>query len=482
MKRPPSSAVFRDLTRGPVGKQLLTFALPLFAGSLIQLLYNTVDLMFVGRILGKEASAAVGASGMIVTCILGFFSGLGVGVGVVAATAVGQGAYSKLDRVIHSAAGLTILLSAAFTVLGLLLAPQFLTWMRTPPDVMDSAVIYIRLYLLSLTSIVSYNIGSGILRAMGNSASPMLYQLAGGLANVLGNTLFICVLDWGVRGAARSTVFSQGLAALLTVRRLTRLDPAYRLRLRQTRLEWRVCKQFLTVGIPAAVQSIVVTFSNIIVQTSINRLGVDSIAAFTAYFKVENFIYLPIAALGQAVSTFTSQNVGAHQFDRARSGVKTAIIMGALVTAGTSGLTVFFAEAAFKLFASETEVVALGSQIARLAFPFYFLYVFLEVFASMIRGAGSALPVMTIIVTNMCVVRTCILRLILNAHPSALGIAAVYPLTWACTALCLFLYYQSGRWMPDKLKNCCAAECPDSHEIKKISPGGAYEPDKDVVK
>lgn len=452
MKKTSAPAAIRDLTHGPVGRQMMMFALPLFAGSLIQLLYNTVDLMFVGRILGKEASAAVGASGMIVNCILGFFTGLGVGVGVVAATAVGQGAYSKLNRIIHSAAGLTILLSAVFTALGLILAPQFLTWMRTPPDIMENAVTYIRLYLLSLTAIVSYNIGAGVLRALGNSTLPMLYQLAGGFANVLGNTLFIYVLDWGVRGAALSTVFSQGLAAFLTVRQFTQLPTEYRLRLRQMRLEWNVCKQFFSIGIPAAVQSIVVTFSNIIVQANINRLGVDSIAAFTAFFRVENFIYLPITALGQAVSTFTSQNIGALQLDRARTGVKTAIIMGTLVTICTSGLTVVFAAAAFRLFASETEVVALGSRIARIAFPFYFLYVFLEVFASAIRGAGKALPVMTITLTNMCLVRTCILWLIINFYPSALSVAAVYPLTWACTALCLFIYYQSGRWVPDEFK------------------------------
>lgn len=191
-----------------------------------------------------------------------------------------------------------------------------------------------------------------------------------------------------------------------------------------------------------------ITFSNIIVQSNINRLGVDGIAAFTAYFKVENFIYLPIVALGQAVSTFTGQNIGAGFTVRARTGVRLAIIMGVAVTICTSGLTVLFAETAFGLFASEPEVVELGGQIAHIAYPFYFLYVFLDVFASAIRGAGKALPVMAVIVVNMCVIRICILQIVIAIYPSALGVAAVYPLTWACTALCLFLYYKSGRWVP----------------------------------
>lgn len=447
MRKPSDSAAIRDLTRGPVGRQLLEFALPLFLGSLIQLLYNAADLMFVGRILGKEASAAVGASGLIVTCILGFFTGLGVGVGVVAARAVGRGARQELECIVHSAAGLTALLAAVFTALGLVFSPLFLTWMHTPADVMDSAVIYIRLYLLSLIAIVSYNIGSGILRALGNSKLPMLYQLTGGLANVLGNTLFIYLLDWGVQGAALSTVCSQGLAAVLTVRRLGRMGNGCRLSLRRIRLEGRICRQFFAVGVPAAIQSVVITFSNILVQTCINGLGVVSMAAFTAYFKVENFIYLPIVAIGQAVSTFTSQNAGALQPERIKTGARTAIAMGLAVTACTVGATLLFSQRIFGLFACEQEVILLGCQIARITCPFYFLYVFLETFASVIRGAGKALPVMAIIVVNMCAVRTCILRLMAVFFPSAHGVAAVYPLTWACTVLCLFGYYKWGKWL-----------------------------------
>ena len=443
----PRLVKVQNLTQGPVGPQLVMFAAPLFLGSLIQLLYGTVDLMFVSHILGKDASAAVGASSLIVTCILGFFTGLGVGIGVVAAKAVGMGAYKSLERIIHSAAGLTVLMAAVFTALGLGLAPLFLTWMDTPPEIMDSAVAYIRLYLLSLIAIAGYNIGSGILRALGDSKRPMFYQLAGGFANIVGNTLFIYVLNWGVRGAALSTACSQGLAAFLTVRRLGRLEHGCRLSLGHMRLEWDICRQFLAVGIPAAIQAVVITFSNIIVQTSINHLGVDSMAAFTAYFKVENFIYLPIVAMGQAASTFTSQNTGAEQPERIKAGVRAAVSITLVITVCTSALTVIFSEAAFSLFANEPEVIRLGCQIAHIAFPFYFLYVFLEMLASVIRGAGKALPVMVIIVSNMCVVRIGILRLMAVLCPGTRGVAAVYPLTWACTVLCLLAYYKWGQWL-----------------------------------
>ena len=438
----------RDLTQGPIRKQLISFALPLFAGSLIQLLYNTVDLMFVGRILGSEASASVGASSLIVTCILGAFTGLSVGVGVVTAKAVGSGDTGKLNQIIHCAAGLTCVLSLVFTVLGLIMAPEILRWIQTPADVMESATAYLRLYLLSLISIVSYNIGSGILRALGNTRSPMLYQLAGGIANIIGNTLFIYFLDWGVQGAALATACSQGLAAFLMIRHLCVMRTDYRLRLQQLQINARICRQFLLVGIPAAIQSVVITLSNLIVQAHINQLGIDSMAAFTAYFKVENFIYLPIMAFGQACSTFTSQNIGACQMDRAKQGVKISLLLGIIITVSASVLTLCFSNFAFGLFSKDPTVIALGTKIAFVAYPFYFIYVFLEVYASAIRGAGKALPAMLIVVINMCVVRTCILKITLHFYPNVLGVAAIYPLTWACTGLCLFLYYRSGRWSP----------------------------------
>ena len=272
----------------------------------------------------------------------------------------------------------------------------------------------------------------------------MLYQLFGGIANLLGNTLFIYCLNWGVQGAALATACSQGLAAFLTVAHLCRMKTEYRLRLRKMKLDKAICKDFLAVGIPSAVQAIVITLSNLIVQAHINELGVDSIAAFTAYFKVENFIYLPIMAFGQACSTFTSQNIGARQVERVKKGVNTSLLLGVAVTIATSALTLTFSRFAFGLFARDASVVALGRQIAWVAF----VYVFLEVYASAIRGAGKALPAMGIIVVNMCLVRTCVLKGILYFQPSVIGVAAVYPITWVCTAVCLLLYYRSGRWLP----------------------------------
>lgn len=436
------------MTSGPIGRQLVCFALPLLAGSLVQQLYNAVDLMFVGRFIGKEAAAAVGSSGMMVTCIVGFFTGLSAGVGVVAGKAAGAGDAPRLRRIIQTAAGLTLAASILLTAAGLAAAPSILRLMNTPPELMDGAMAYIRLYLLSLPSIVSFNVGAGILRALGDSRSPTLYQILGGLTNVAGNFIFICLLGWGVRGAALTTICAQSMAAALTVRHLCRMDGGFRLRISEVRIERALCAAILGVGIPAAVQAIVISLSNLIVQSNINELGVDVMAAFTAYYKVETLIYFPIIALGQACSAFTSQNTGAGRIERVKSGGVSAVLIGLAVTAVTSALCIVCAGRLFALFTSDAAVVALGRSMAFVAFPFYFLYVFLEMLSSLIRGAGSAVAAMIIVTVNMCAVRVAALEAVMLFSPDAASVAAIYPFTWGCTVLCLFVYYKSGRWIP----------------------------------
>lgn len=437
-----------NLTEGPITRALVLFALPFFGSSLIQQLYNTVDLMFVGRLLGKDASAAVGAGSLLITCMLGLFTGLSVGVGVVTANAFGSGDLQKVKRVIHTAASITLLGGGAMMALSIALTPTFLRWLRVPESIFPLAVTYIRIYFLSLLSIIAYNMSAGILRALGNSRTPMLYQFFGGLANVLGNTLFIYVLRWGVRGAAAATFLSQGVAALLTVRKVCRLDERYRLRFREIAPEPALVRDIFAVGLPAAVQSMVITFSNLIIQSRINGLGVDSIAAFTAYFKVENFVYLPILSFGQANTTFCGQNTGAGRPERARKGTRVALVLGVAITVAISAALLIFHDFAFGLFTNDASVVELGASIARITFPFYFLYVFLEVLSSAIRGAGKSLPPMVIILLNSCVLRVAILQLIMTVNPSVQGVALVYPITWAGNVLCLSLYYFLGHWMP----------------------------------
>lgn len=439
-----------NLTQGNITRQLISFALPLLIGALIQQLYSTVDMMFVGRVLGTQAAAAVGASSMIVNCIVGFFTGLSVGVGIIVGKSVGSRDEDRLSRVIHCSAALTLLMGAGFLVAGVALAPVILRAMSVPEDIFPLSVQYIRIYLCSVLSIVSYNVGTGILKALGDSKTPTLYQLIGGIANVIGNYILIVVFNLGIVGAALTTLLSQTLAAGLTVSRLFRLPEGYRLRVSRIRLEKKLTWEILGVGIPSAVQAIMISLSNVIIQTSINSLDVLSIAAFTAYYKVENFVYYPIMAVGQACSAFISQNIGAGAIDRAREGTKKAILLGVGVTVCISALLVVGAKPAFSLFSGDSEVIALGSRISRVTFPFYFLYVFLEVYAASIRGAGKAMPTMVITIINMCLVRVAVLTFIMAVFHNVVAVAAVYPITWVTTSASMYGYYRSGRWEAER--------------------------------
>lgn len=434
-----------DFTQGNIWRQLILFSLPLLGGSLIQQMYNTVDLMFVGNILGKEASAAVGAGSLFLTCILGFFNGIGVGVGILAAKFYGAKNKVKLEETIQTAAGISIVCGIALIILCILVTPQILTLFKTPDDIMGLAITYLRVYFLSLLSIVSYNMSAGILRALGDSKTPVIYQLVGGFANIIGNILFIVVLKLGVAGAAMTTIFSQSMAAFLTVRRLCNLDSEYRLNLRKIRIVFDVLPEILKVGIPSAVQSMIITFSNIIVQSNINSLGVDSIAAYTAYFKVENFIYLPIMAIGQAATTFTGQNTGAGKANRVKKGMTAAMCIGVAVTVSMTVIMLIFLKPAFRLFTNDNDVINLGCQIARITFPFYFIYVFHEIMSGVMRGKGRTFVPMVIIVINMCLVRVMVINIAMMINPTAQGVAVIYPVTWITTTLSFAAVYYLKR-------------------------------------
>lgn len=440
-----------DLTTGSISKGLFLFALPLLGSSLIQQLYNTVDLVFVGNFVGKEASAAVGSTSLLTVCIIGFFNGLGVGVGVITSQFFGAKQPKDVRDTIQTAAGLTLAGSVIVTILGLLLSPVFLGWMQIPEDIMGLSLTYIRIYFLSIFSIVSYNVSAGILRAVGDSRSPMIYQLIGGIANIAGDAFFICVMDIGVAGAALATLLSQTLAAVLTIRHLCRLPEEYRLYFHRIRINLQTAKRIFVIGIPEAFRSMLITFANLIVQTQINTLGVDSMAAYAAYSKAEGFLYLPQWAVGQANTIFVGQNLGARKIDRVEKSTRTALLMAIGITLCVSALTLIFPMQVFRMFSSDMDIVALGAKIGTTTFGFYFLYAIVEVLSGTIRGAGKSTPPMVISVINMCGVRIVALHIIMMFFHTVNEIAIVFPITWVTTALSVFLYYRTGRWKPKGL-------------------------------
>lgn len=429
------------LTKGSVGKGILLFALPLLGSSLIQQLYSTVDLIFVGQLLGTKASAAIGASGLIVTCMIGFFNGMAVGTNVFAARHYGARRFEQLKKLIQTIFWTGIIGGFFLTVIGLVLSPVFLTWMGTPESIFPLAVRYLRIYMASMISVVSYNLLSGVLRALGDSRTPMLYQFFGGIINVFADFIFLYVFHMGVEGTAFATLFSQTFAAIGVMIHLYRLKKTYALRIRFSDCSLKEFTDILKVGVPAGVQSIIITLSNIIIQSQINTLGVTSVASFTVYFRVELIIYLPIVALGQAVVSFIGQNYGAGNWERIKKGNRLCIFGGSLITFVACILLIIAMPVILNVFTKDAAVAAQTLEIVKVTFPFYFFYTVLECFSSNLRGFGKAFLPMIVTVISFCGFRIVALFALMAKNPSPDKVALSYPISWGIAAAAMAILY-----------------------------------------
>ena len=429
------------LTKGSVGKGILLFALPLLGSSLIQQLYSTVDLIFGGQLLGTKASAAIGASGLIVTCMIGFFNGMAVGTNVFAARHYGARRFEQLKKLIQTIFWTGIIGGFFLTVIGLVLSPVFLTWMGTPESIFPLAVRYLRIYMASMISVVSYNLLSGVLRALGDSRTPMLYQFFGGIINVFADFIFLYVFHMGVEGTAFATLFSQTFAAIGVMIHLYRLKKTYALRIRFSDCSLKEFTDILKVGVPAGVQSIIITLSNIIIQSQINTLGVTSVASFTVYFRVELIIYLPIVALGQAVVSFIGQNYGAGNWERIKKGNRLCIFGGSLITFAACILLIIAMPVILNVFTKDAAVAAQTLEIVKVTFPFYFFYTVLECFSSNLRGFGKAFLPMIVTVISFCGFRIVALFALMAKNPSPDKVALSYPISWGIAAAAMAILY-----------------------------------------
>mgnify|MGYP002577708562 FL=1 len=432
-----------NLTQGSIGKGILVFLLPLLASTLIQQLYNTVDLIFVGKFCSTEATAAIGASSLIITCLIGFFNGMAVGTNVVAAHIYGKQDKKGLKNVIQTVFMIGLIGGLIVTIIGIYFAPIFLKYMNTPQSILDVAVKYLRIYTLSMISVVIYNLLCGILRAIGDSKSPMMFQIFGGIVNVIADFIFIVILKMDVQGAAIATLLSQTLTAVLTIRYFYKRSEEPKLHFTMRIFDKKIFKKILMIGIPAGVQSIVITLSNIIIQSQINSFGVDAIAAFTAYFKIELILYLPIIVLGQALVSFVGQNYGAKQYDRINKGVKYSMVVSVIITMVVSTLMIINSKYIFGIFTSNSEVIRYGGNIVSITFPFYFLYAILECLSSQIRGRGISIPPMVITLLSFCGIRIMFLIVLLRKYNSISSIALTYPISWLSAVILtsVYVYY-----------------------------------------
>lgn len=431
----------KNLTEGKPWKIIVLFALPLLGSSLIQQMYSTVDLIFVGKFIGKEASAAVGSSDLLVTCIVGLFTGISVGSGVVAAQAFGKKDQKTLHRVIQTAFFFGLIGSLLLMFVGMVMAPVFLRWLNTPDEVFTMALVYLRIYFSGIFGIVEYNLCSGIVRSLGDAKAALAFQVIGGLTNVGVDFLLIVVLKMGIMGAALATVGAQIVSAVLTIRYLCKLNEDIALAPLKPLIDRCVLKKLLMVGVPSGVQSMVISFSNLFIQSIINSFSVDVMAAFAVYFKVEMFLYYPNLSYGQALVTYTAQNYGAGKLDRVRRGVWTTLIMSICTVAAVSVGMMIGIEPIFRLFNSDPGVLTAGARVASVTFPLYFLCTVQECMSAASKGMGKALTPMIIVLTCMCLLRVIILRGLVSVWHEIEAIAVAYPITWGLAGIAMTVNY-----------------------------------------
>ena len=447
-QRKPDSDGY-GITEGVIWKQLLRFFFPILLGTFFQQLYNTADAIIVGKFVGKEALAAVGGgTGTLINLIVGFFVGLAGGATVILSQYYGARDHQQANRTVHTAIALSLAGGLILMTFGLLASPTILRWMSTPEDVIGLAVIYTRIYFCGMIPSLIYNIGSGILRAVGDSRRPLYFLIVSCMANIVLDVVLVLGLEMGVAGAALATVLSQLCSAVLVILTLVRSPHPLHLSARQIRLHRTLLRRVVRIGLPAGLQSVMYSLSNLVIQAAINGFGTTSMAAYTAYSKMDGLFWMTINAFGVSITTFVGMNFGAGRMDRVRKSIRVCLLMAAGGTIALSGLLLLLGRPLFHLFTDEQTVIAQGLIIQRFLVPTFITYVCIEVFSGALRGAGESFVPMVMTLLGVCVLRVLWVKLIAPLRgDSILFMLACYPISWTLTSILFVIYYLAGKWI-----------------------------------
>lgn len=438
------------MTEGTIWKKILIFAVPLIIGNLLQQMYSTIDSIIVGHYVGKSALAAVGSSTSIINLLIAFSQGASVGAGVVISQYMGARDKKSVHSAVHTAAAVAVLLGLFLTLAGVLMSGQLLVWMQTPDDVINDSTLYLRVYSAGLVFNVVYNMATGIMNAAGNSKRPLIYLGAASVTNIVLDMLFIAVGGMGVEGAAIATDVSQAVSCMLAMIYLFRVDADYRISPKDMHINGHMLSKIIKIGLPTGIQSMVISLSNIIIQSSINSFGSTQMAGFGAYMKVDGFNILPVLSISMAVTTFVGQNYGAGRIDRVKKGAAVTVVMGLIYTALTGILLLTFSEPIMRLFTDDADIIAAGEFAMKYFCPYYMLLSILNVLAGTVRGAGKSVPPMVILLFAMCVFRVLWIKLVLPHYNTIDVVYMVYPVSWVIGAALMALYTWKGKWLPVK--------------------------------
>ena len=439
------------MTEGNILKKIFFFSVPLILGNLFQQLYNTVDSIIVGNYVGKGALAAVGSSTSTINLLIAFSQGAAVGAGVVIAQYLGAKEKQKVEEAVHTAMGIAIALGMILTVLGIALSGTILRLMDTPGDVIEQSNLYLKIYFAGVVFNVIYNMGAGILNAAGNSKRSLIYLCYASVINIVLDLLLIRVFKMGVEGAAIATDISQIASSVFVVAYLMRTREDYKIQLKKLKIHKNMAYGIIKVGLPTGIQNMVISFSNVLVQSSVNGYGSSAVAGFGAYTKVDGFNILPVMSFSMAVTTFTGQNIGAGKIDRVKKGMWITMAMGVVYTITTGCLLLIFSEPIMRLFTQDKEVIEYGRQAMYYFCPFYFMLSIMHALAGTIRGTGKSIPPMIILLASLCVFRVIWIIFVLPHFSAIDGIFVLYPVSWAVGLVLMTLYAWKGKWLPKQI-------------------------------
>ncbi len=441
------------IVEGVIWKQLVKFFFPILLGAFFQQLYNTVDAVVVGNFVGKTALAAVGGStGVLINLLVGFFIGLSSGASVIISQYYGARKVEETSKSVHTAIALSLVGGLIMMVVGLLFAEQALRLMSTPEEVIEYASVYMRVYFAGIIPVFIYNVGSSILRAIGDSKRPLYFLIACCLANVVLDLLFVVVFHMGVFGAGLATLISQAISAVLVIITLMRTDDIYRLEIKNIKFTPYILKDIIKIGIPAGLQSVMYSSSNVIIQSTLNSFGTNVIAAWTAYSKIDAIFWMTINAFGISITTFSGQNFGAKRYDRMKKSVKVCLAMAMCSAVLLSTVLMTFGGNVLGLFTNDKDVIAKGIEIMNIMVPFYFTYVCIEILSGAVRGAGDSLIPMIMTCIGICVLRVLWIWIVIPQYHTLPMVIASYPATWAITSLMFIVYYLQKGWFRRALK------------------------------
>ncbi|WP_033166499.1 MATE family efflux transporter [Clostridium sp. KNHs205] len=431
-----------SITEGVIWKQLLAYFFPLLFGTFFQQLYNTIDAVVVGRYVGKEALSAVGgATGALINVLIGFFIGISSGATVIISQYYGGKKKEEVSRSVHTAIALAVVGGLFIMVIGLIASPLALKLMGTPPEVYKDALIFIRVYFLGTVFNIVYNMAAGILRAIGDSKRPLYFLIASCGVNIILDLIFVVLFHWGVAGAAAATVIAQLVSAVLVCKVLMKTEECYKLYPLQVHFHKDILKRIIHIGLPTGAQSLMYTTSNLFIQSSMNAFGLNVLAAWAAYGKIDGIFWMIMNSFGVSVTTFVGQNYGAGKQARVSKGIRVCLSFAMISAVFLSLILSIFAADIIGIFNNDTEVIKEGLLILHFLVPTYCTYVLIEILSGALRGMGQSVMPFILTLFGVCVLRVIWL---LTAAPAFHDVRAVifcYPLTWTFTSILYIIYF-----------------------------------------